>query len=75
MTPAILGFALTEVLALMGLMLTFLHAPGGYELPLFGISWLVFLARFPTLTRPLGLLGPQLDLRDVGPETESDALR
>jgi hypothetical protein len=62
---------------LTGLELTLMRAASGYALPLFGISWVVFVARFPTRTRPLGLLGPQLDLSDSGPELEPepDALR
>jgi H+/Cl- antiporter ClcA len=73
LTPAILGLALTESVALVGLMLSALHAAGGYAQPLFGIAWVLFAARFPTAKRPLGVLGPPLDLSD--PEAEPGALR
>jgi F0F1-type ATP synthase membrane subunit c/vacuolar-type H+-ATPase subunit K len=72
-TGAVLGLALTESVALIGFTITALRVPGGYELALFAISWLLFVARFPTLTRPFGVLGPVLDLSD--PPSEVDALR
>jgi hypothetical protein len=75
LTPTIVGLALTEAIAVSGLELTFLGAAGGYALPLFGISWVGFVARFPTATRPLGLLGPRLDWSDAEPESAADAIR
>ncbi len=62
MAPAIIGLAMSEALATCALAITAVHAPAGYATALFGLSWLLFSLRFPTARRPLGLLGPVIDL-------------
>jgi F0F1-type ATP synthase membrane subunit c/vacuolar-type H+-ATPase subunit K len=71
-TCAILGLALSESMAFIAVVMAAVHVTGGYALPLFVLSWLLLAARFPTLTRPLGLMGPALDLSE--PETAADAI-
>ncbi|MGZ3424801.1 MAG: hypothetical protein ACXWUG_05275 [Polyangiales bacterium] len=59
-TAAILGLAMTEAIALFGLVLGFQGFDLPVFLPFFVVAWLVFALRFPRPTHPLGFLGPAL---------------
>ncbi len=50
--PFILGLALTEAVALFGFVIAQgRFAPSSYALPFFGVAWVLFGLRFPTVAR------------------------